>query len=142
MSLNSDLFVRLSYRLKSMRNVAVLMYLLENGADVAEVKNTLPMISYHGLSNAVSYKEVRKAVEDLIELGLVTTRIHANTKTHFTVDRAAVLAFLSKPVAHDLPGLRDSAYPFLEAWRTQPVGQPSQEPVAGDLPIHTSIGED
>lgn len=128
------LFVRLSYHLERVRNVVVLMYLLERQADLQEAKTTSAMIATHGLHGALTYREVRNAINDLIELGLVTTRVHPNTRTHFTVHRDAVLQLLAKPLPHDLPGVRQSSYPFLDAWRAASVAADETTDLAGPAP--------
>lgn len=114
---STDLLVELAYRLKSLRNAAVLTHLLRVGADETVVKTTPAAMARHELDDQLSYKEVRNAIEDLVRLGLVTTVVHPNTRTHLTVDRAAVLALLAQPLSGRLPGLAHRDFAFLTAWR-------------------------
>lgn len=111
------LFVQLSYRLGRARTVAVLMYLLDREADQREIRTTLTTLSTHGLAGKFTLNEVRKAINDLVTLGLVSTLVHPNTRTHLKVDRAAVLDLLAAPLPDELPGVRQSSCSFLDAWR-------------------------
>ncbi len=86
MQTNAVLFVNLMYRLKSFRNTAVLTFLLEVEADKKEYVCSASVLSHRYLGNQLSLKEVKKAIADLLELELISTRVHANTKTYFKVN--------------------------------------------------------
>jgi hypothetical protein len=117
MSIQQDLYVKLSHQLKSYRNAAVLYALLEAAADEREFKKSVPMLSFENLRESLSAKQARNAIDDLVALGLVSTRVYPNLKTYFTVNRDAVLDLLAKPLPDTLPGTRDNNFPFLAVWK-------------------------
>lgn len=116
MQTSSVLFVNLMYRLKSFRNTAVLTFLLEVEADKKDYVATVPVLALRYLGNQLSRREVQKAVADLEDLGLITTRVHANTKTYFKVNADQVQKLLMQPLPDHLPGMDDLRYPFLDQW--------------------------
>ena len=123
MQTNPALFVSLMYRLKSFRNTALLTFLLEVEADKKDYASTTSVLALRYLGNQLSRREVQKAVDDLEELGLITTRVHANTKTYFKVNAEQVESLLAQPLPNHLPGMDDLQYPFLSRWaagRKQP----------------------
>lgn len=113
---NSTLFVELVHRLKKYSDAAVLNALLINGADEREYKTSAVKLALDVLLGAVGRRDVQRAFERLSDLGLIDIRVHANTRTHVTVNREAVLAFLRQPLPSRLPGLSAREFPFLEAW--------------------------
>ncbi|AOW13318.1 hypothetical protein LPB72_09705 [Hydrogenophaga crassostreae] len=116
MKTNSFLFVNLIYRLKSFRDVAVLMFLLEVDADQKEYACSASVLSQRYLGNQISARQVEKAIKDLCDLNLVSIRVHANTKTYFKVNRDKVLSLLNQPLPERMPGLDDLKFPFLDKW--------------------------
>ena len=130
MKSNPSLFVNLMYRLKSYRNTAVLMFLLEVEADQKDYVASVPVLAHRYMGNQLSRREVQKAVDDLEELGLISTRVHANTKTYFKVNADQVRALLAQPLPEHLPGMDDLQYPFLQSWkdgRAQPDTSPNSD---------------
>lgn len=130
MQTNAVLFVNLIYRLKSFRNTTVLTFLLEVEADKKDYVCSASVLSYRYLGNQLSLKEVKKAIADLLELELISTRVHANTKTYFKVNAEQVRALLSQPLPEHLPGMDDLQYPFLQSWkadRSPPDTPPSPD---------------
>jgi hypothetical protein len=123
----SSLFVELVHRLQKHTDASVLSVLLADQADVVEVKTSAGRISMDRLGESISRLEVHRALKRLSDSGLISVRIHANTRTHVTVDRAAVLALLQKPLPPRLPGLVEREFPFLDVWR-QSINAPVVEP--------------
>lgn len=121
MTTNQTLFVNLMYRLKSFRNVTVLNFLLEVGAEQKEYSCSAQILAHRYLGNQLSARQVEKALSDLIELGLITTRVHANTKTHMRVNAEAVKTLLSQPLPPHLPGMDDLNFSFLNEWQADKV---------------------
>ncbi|MVT36623.1 hypothetical protein GO497_01130 [Acidovorax citrulli] len=68
------------------------------------------------LCGTLSPKTAHRAFDHLREMGLITTRVHKNTKTLITVDRIAVLDFLREPLPERLPALSKKQFAFLDAW--------------------------
>lgn len=116
MTNNPLLFVSLVYRLKSFRNTAVLMFLLEVEADKKEYSCSALVLSHRYLGNQLSQRQVEKAIKDLVDVELITTRVHANTKTYFKVNAERVQSLLCQPLPEHLPGMDDLQYPFLKTW--------------------------
>ncbi|MFC7411530.1 hypothetical protein [Hydrogenophaga atypica] len=110
------LFVHLMHVLKKYTDVCVLMALLSDQADLKEVKTTAGEIALHKMHMKVPRLAVQRSFDRLSDLGLIDIRVHANTRTHVTVNRDAVLAFLRQPLPSRLPGLSAREFPFLEAW--------------------------
>ena len=130
MQTNAVLFVNLMYRLKSFRNTAVLTFLLEVEADKKEYVCSAPVLSHRYLGNQLSLKEVKKAIADLLELELISTRVHANTKTYFKVNAEQVQSLLRQPLPVHLPGMDDLQYPFLKTWACDKSSPTDQTPDA------------
>lgn len=130
MQTNPALFVSLMYRLKSFRNTALLTFLLEVEADKKDYVTSASILALRYLGNQLSRREVQKAVDDLEELGLISTRVHANTKTYFKVNAEQVRALLSQPLPEHLPGMDDLQYPFLQSWKAD--GSPPDAPPSPD----------
>lgn len=116
MKTNAVLFVNLMYRLKSFRNTAVLTFLLEVEADKKEYSCSALVLSHRYLGNQLSQRQVEKAIKDLIDCELISTRVHANTKTYFKVNADQVQKLLMQPLPDHLPGMDDLQYPFLDQW--------------------------
>ncbi len=121
------LFVSLMYRMKSFRNVVVLMFLLEVEADKKEYACSIPVMANRYLGNQISRREAQKAVSDLEDIGLISLRVHANTKIYFKVNGDMVLSLLDQPLPEHMPGLEDLKFPFLEEWSSN-----------GELPLSGS----
>ena len=116
MKTNAVLFVNLMYRLKSFRNTAVMTFLLEVEADKKEYACSALVLSHRYLGNQLSQRQVEKAIKDLIDCELISTRVHANTKTYFKVNAEQVEKLLQQPLPDHLPGMDDLQYPFLDQW--------------------------
>ena len=108
------LFVELLHRLHRYPETLVLCAALENGADTGEFKTTATKVSLDMLSGVIDKKQVQRALDRLQDLGFVQVRVHANYRTHISVDREAVEALLRTPVSEFLPGMREVSFPFLE----------------------------
>lgn len=96
----------------------LLHYLLRQGADDAEFKTTAVKVALDALAGCLNRRDVQRSIVRLSQLGLISTRVHANTRTHFTVKREAVLALLAKPLPRNLPGIDGRHFPFLDEWKT------------------------
>lgn len=94
----------------------LLHYLLRQGADGTEFKTTAVKVALDALSGCINRRDVQRSIDRLTELGLISTRVHANTRTHFKVNREAVLALLAKPLPRNLPGIDERHFPFLDEW--------------------------
>jgi hypothetical protein len=95
----------------------LLHYLLRQGADDIEFKSTAVKVALDALAGCLNRWEVQRSIERLTKLGLIATRVHANTRTHFTVNRDAVLALLAKPLPRNLPGIDERHFAFLDEWQ-------------------------
>ena len=95
----------------------LLHYLLRQGADETEFKSTAVKVALDALAGCLNRWEVQRSIDRLSQLGLISTRVHANTRTHFTVNREAVLALLAKPLPRNLPGIDERHFPFLDEWK-------------------------
>ena len=115
----------------------LLHYLLRQGADEQEFKSTAVSIALDALSACVNRRDVQRSIERLTGMGLITTRVHANTRTHFSVNKAAVLALLSKPLPRNLPGLDERHFAFLDRWREMQSLQASTE--AAESPCKPAV---
>lgn len=114
---SQNLFIELITRLKKYDDAAVLMILLAEHADVKEEKVTAGKLSLDRFQESIDRKNVQRAFARLSAAGLISIRIHANTRTHVTVHRDAVLALLREPLAPRLPGMVAREFPFLDVWR-------------------------
>lgn len=94
----------------------LLHYLLRQGADDTEFKTTAVKVALDAMSGCLNRWDVQRSLGRLTNMGLISTRVHANTRTHFTVKRDAVLALLAKPLPRNLPGLDERSFPFLDEW--------------------------
>lgn len=117
------LFNELLHRLRKYEDgkysdAMLLHYLLRQGADDSEFKSTAVKVALDALSGCLNRWEVQRSIDRLSQLGLISTRVHANTRTHFTVKREAVLALLAKPLPRNLPGIDERHFPFLDEWKT------------------------
>jgi hypothetical protein len=117
------LFNELLHRLRKYEDgkysdAMLLHYLLRQGADDSEFKSTAVKVALDALSGCLNRWEVQRSIDRLSQLGLISTRVHANTRTHFTVNREAVLALLAKPLPRNLPGIDERHFPFLDEWKT------------------------
>jgi hypothetical protein len=110
----------------------LLHYLLRQGADEAEFKTTSVKLALDALSGCLNRWEVQRSADRLSKLGLISTRVHANTRTHFLVNRQTVLALLAKPLARNLPGIDERHFSFLDAWQSQRLSAASDD--AADNP--------
>ncbi len=114
---DSALFIHLILQLRHFSDAAVLWLALKEHADVHEFKTSSTRVSSEKLAMTVDRKTVQRSFQRLADLGLIKVRIHSQTATHITVNRAAVLALLSKDLNEGLPGLNDGRdFPFLQAW--------------------------
>ena len=117
------LFNELLHRLRKYEDgkysdAMLLHYLLRQGADDAEFKTTAVKVALDALAGCLNRRDVQRSIVRLSQLGLISTRVHANTRTHFTVNREAVLALLAKPLPRNLPGIDERHFPFLDEWKT------------------------
>lgn len=96
----------------------LLHYLLRQGADGTEFKTTAVKVALDALHGCINRRDVQRSVERLTKLELISTRVHANTRTHFSVNRQAVLALLEKPLPRNLPGIDERHFPFLDEWES------------------------
>ena len=96
----------------------LLHYLLRQGADGTELKTTAVKVALDALHGCINRRDVQRSVERLTKLELISTRVHANTRTHFSVNRQAVLALLEKPLPRNLPGIDERHFPFLDEWES------------------------
>ena len=107
------LLLSLFYRLPNLSDALTLYVLLNQRADVQELRTSAASLSNHSMRRVVSPTQVRRTFKTLQELELITVRIHANYRTLVKVDRDAVCALLDEPVSQNLPGLGDAEFPFL-----------------------------
>lgn len=127
-TLFNELLHRLSkYEDGKYSDAMLLHYLLRQGADVQEFKSTAVAIALDALSGCVNRRDVQRSIERLTSSGLIATRVHANTRTHFSVNPEAVLALLAKPLPRNLPGLDDRHFAFLDRWREAKAPPPPTE---------------
>jgi hypothetical protein len=126
---NQVLFIHLMHVLKKYTDVCVVMALLSDLADQREVKTTAGELALRKLETHISRKEVQRSFDRLSDLGLIDIRVHANTRTHVTVNREAVLSMLRLPLPNRLPGLSARELPFLEAWAADRATAESLSPV-------------
>ncbi|WP_157539097.1 hypothetical protein [Hydrogenophaga flava] len=103
----------------------LLHYLLRQGADGTEFKTTAVKVALDALHGCINRRDVQRSVERLTKLELISTRVHANTRTHFSVNRQAVLALLEKPLPRNLPGIDERHFPFLDEWESLHSDAPS-----------------
>ena len=111
-----QLFIELVQRLAKYSDAAVLWIFLKEHADVAEYKDSAERIAYDQLQQTVDRRDVQRSLGRLKQQGLISTRVHANFRTHVTVNREAVLALLRKPMAERMPSRSAKHFPFLDAW--------------------------
>ena len=117
-ALFNELLHRLSkYEDGKYSDAMLLHYLLRQGADGIEFKTTAVAVALDALAGCLNRRDVQRSTERLTNMGLISTRVHANTRTHFTVNREAVLALLAKPLPRNLPGIDARHFPFLDEWR-------------------------
>ena len=109
------LFIELVHRLGKYAEVMVLYAIVQQRADEAEFKTSASRIADDILQGQVDVKSVQRAIVSLEAKGLIRTRIHANHRTHITLNQEALSALLSEPLNPDLPGLRQETFPFLSA---------------------------
>ena len=111
-----QLFIELVQRLAKYSDAAVLWIFLKEHADVAEYKDSAERIAYDQLQQTVDRRDVQRSLGRLKQQGLISTRVHANFRTHVTVNREAVLELLRKPMAERMPSRSAKHFPFLDAW--------------------------
>lgn len=117
-ALFNELLHRLAkYEQGKYSDAMVLHYLLRQGADEEEFKSTAVKVALDALAGCLNRRDVQRSVERLTSMGLISTRVHANTRTHFTVHREAVLRLLAKPLPRNLPGLDERHFSFLDEWK-------------------------
>lgn len=131
------LFIELVHRLKHYTDAMFLFGMLKERADLREFESTRPKMSRRQMEGAVTDREVRRSLERLQDSGLITVRTHANTRTHVTVNRQAVLDLLRQPVSPRLPGLHEFSFPFLDAWAADSDASPQE--AKPDAPINTDL---
>lgn len=120
---SKTLFNELLHRLTKYKNgkysdAMLLHYLLRQGADKEEFKTTAIKVALDALAGCLNRGDVQRSIERLKQLGLISTRVHANTRTHFTVNREAVLELLSEPLPRNLPGIDERHFSFLDEWQS------------------------
>lgn len=133
------LFNELLHRLRKYEDgkysdAMLLHYLLRQGADGTEFKTTAVKVALDALSGCINRRDVQRSIDRLTELGLISTRVHANTRTHFTVNREAVLTLLAKPLPRNLPGIDERHFPFLDEWVAA-----QSDPLCGDPANESSV---
>lgn len=114
---NQNLFVNLLYRLKSLRNAALLQFLIEVKADEKEYAASALILSQRFFGNQLSPRQIETAIKDLVASDLISTRVHAKTKTYLKVNIDQVKSLLNQPLPLNLPGMGDLSYPFLSEWQ-------------------------
>ncbi len=111
-----QLFIELVQRFARYEDAAVLWVFLKEHADQAEYKDSAERIAFDQLQETVKRWDVQRATQRLEEQGLISTRVHANFRTHVRVNQEAVLELLRKPMAEKLPSRSTRHFPFLDAW--------------------------
>lgn len=118
----------------------LLHYLLRQGADGTEFKTTAVKVALDALHGCINRRDVQRSVERLTKLELISTRVHANTRTHFSVNRQAVLTLLARPLPRNLPGIDERHFPFLDEWKSLQTdalsANAANEPAAGQEGDH------
>ena len=113
--MNSEqFFTALIHRLQRYDDAMVLHAVIQQQADVTELRTTATRIALDLLGHRVEKKQVQRALDRLSDLGLLQVRPHPNYRTLITVDREAVQALLRTPVSDYLPGLSSDSFPFLD----------------------------
>ena len=131
-SLFNELLHRLcKYEDAKYSDAMLLHYLLRQGADVAELRTTAAKVAQDALSGCVNRRDVQRSIDRLTQLGLISTRVHANTRTHFKVNRDAVLTLLAKPLPRNLPGIDERPFSFLDEWQAA-QSDPGSEEATGE----------
>ncbi len=130
---SSQLFVEILHRLHKYEDgkysdALLLHYLLRQGAEEAEFKTTAVKVALDAMSGCINRRDVQRSIVRLTEMGLISTRVHANTRTHFSVNRDAVLALLARPLPRNLPGIDERFFPFLNDWHESQRAATSQHP--------------
>jgi hypothetical protein len=139
-----SLFIEMVLRLQHYSDAAVLWIFLKEKADEREYTTTAVKMALDQLTGTVNRRSVQRSIERLQELGFIQVRIHANTGTKVTVDRAAVLRLLRDPLPERLPGLSRKVFPFLDAWvadaaATHPAGEGA--PPAASVAAHPNLSQ-
>lgn len=111
---SKQLFTELVHRLQRYDDSMVLHAVIQQQADVIELRTSATRIALDFLGNRVQKKQVQRALDRLSDMGLLQVQAHPNYRTHITVDREAVQALLRTPVSDYLPGLRNDSFPFLD----------------------------
>ncbi len=111
---SKQLFTELVHRLQRYDDSMVLHAVIQQQADVTELRTSATRIALDFLGNRVQKKQVQRALDRLTDMGLLQVQAHANYRTHITVDREAVQALLRTPVSDYLPGLNSDSFPFLD----------------------------
>lgn len=112
----NDLFAQLVQRMHSYSDAAVLWIFLKEEADVDEYGAASGKMSEEQLCGTLSRKTIHRSIERMCEMGLITTRVHRNTKTLVTVNREAVLDLLRQQIPERLPAVSKKQFAFLDAW--------------------------
>lgn len=130
-TLFNELLHRLSkYEEGKYSDAMLLHYLLRQGADEQEFKSTAVKVALDALAGCINRWDVQRSIERLTKMGLIATRVHANTRTHLSVNPEAVLALLEKPLPRNLPGLDDRHFAFLDRWRDAKTSDSTAESTA------------
>lgn len=119
---NQQLLLNLQHHLRRYDDAVVLYVCLQQAADVSEFKTTATQIAFDRLEGHLGKKQVQRSLERLAAIGVVEMRVHANYRTHISVDRHAVLTLLHQSISAYLPGLRDEAIPLLDALEEEALG--------------------
>lgn len=139
---SAQLFVELLHRLLKFEKQAkycdamLLHHLLQNGGDCKTHKTTSSEVVY-ALDGSIDRFDFQRSTARLKTLGYISAQTLTKSRTHFTVNREAVLGLLAKPLPRNMPGIDNRHFSFLDAWRaaqdaTQTAGV--TDPVA--LPEH------
>ncbi len=134
------LFAQLVQRFQNYADAAVLWVLLKEEADSREHESTVWRMASEQLCGTLSPKTAHRAFDHLREMGLISTRVHKNTKTLITVDRNAVLEFLRQPLPERLPALSQKRFAFLEVWAADSDGVSSPNEFSSADPVNDHSG--
>jgi len=112
---NAEFFSALCHHLSHYDDATVLTLLLALDADEQPLRTTPSKLASIHLDHFLSHDRVRRAALRLEKRGLVTTRIHPNRWTEYTVDPAVLAALLAQPLpdAPYVPGTSRAPIGFL-----------------------------
>lgn len=132
MSFTSEqLFRYLMYSLRSYPSAVLLHYLLEEEAEKKELRDKVRSMAKTFLRHALTYHELRGALRDLEQLGLVETRVLAQSHTTVRVNAQAVLDLLATAPNENLPAMKPREFAFLRLWQEASIEQAARVADAG-----------